>query len=149
MRWLFVGLLVSGALGVACGSRGPLDITGVDYSDKDASVSDAAPADASADAAPEDSGVDAGRDAGLLVNCAQCVAQKCGQQLFQCFQSTTCRSTLQCAVQNCLSGMGGFDTGCLLSKCGQNLQGFAQLLGVVTCVASNCGKDCLTVLGGM
>jgi hypothetical protein len=130
---------------MGCGSRGPLDITGnygFDSGESDASVQDTgAVADTGADVEPE-----AGRDAGPLVNCGQCVAQKCGQQFIQCFQSTDCRTTLQCAVQNCFQN-GGFDQTCLLNKCGSDLKGFAQLLGVVVCVASNCGQDCIGVLG--
>jgi hypothetical protein len=130
----------------ACGSRGPLDINGVDYK-PDSGVTDTGViiADTGADVQPETSD---GRDSGPLVNCGMCVTQKCGMQFLQCFQSTPCRTTLQCAIQNC-GGMNGFNAQCLLQKCGADLTGLAQLIAVVTCVASNCGQDCLGFLGGM
>lgn len=132
----------------ACGSRGPLDINGIDYDHPDTGVvtdGGVMMADTGPDVAPPG---DAGRE-GSLINCGTCIAQKCGAQLLACFQSMPCRGALQCAVQNCAGGMNGFDLQCMLSKCSMYLQGFAQLLPVATCVATNCGQDCLGALGGM
>lgn len=144
-RLLFLGVVL---LALGCGSRGPLDIDGRYYDERDSGIADGSTTDtggsdtgAVVDATPE-----AGRDAGPLVNCGQCVAQNCQSQFVACFTNTDCRNALQCAVQNCF-GNGGFDQSCLINKCAMDLKGFAQLLGVVTCVASKCGQDCIGVLG--
>lgn len=131
----------------ACGSRGPLDINGVDYK-PDSGIADAS-IDTGIDTGVDTGVVDAGRDGTSLVNCGQCVTQKCASQFLACFQSMACRDALQCAVMNCAGGMNGFDPQCLLQKCSKFLSGFGQLLPVVTCVTQNCGQDCLGVLGGM
>lgn len=147
----FIIVCVPFAVIAACGSRGPLDINGVDYAKPDTGmIPDTGIVDTGIVDTGIDTGVeDAGREGGSLVNCGQCVAQKCSMQFLQCFQSQPCRDALQCAVQNCAGGMNGFDPQCLFSKCSKYFQGFQQLLPVVTCVAQNCGPDCLGVLGGM
>jgi len=143
-RALFLPFVV---LATSCGSRGPLDIDGRYYDERDSGVADASVTDSSNDgSASVDAAAEAGRDAGPLVNCGQCVAQNCQSQFVACFTNTDCRNALQCAVQNCF-GNGGFDQSCLINKCAMDLKGFAQLLGVVTCVASKCGQDCIGVLG--
>ena len=145
-HFLFWVVGLSVLVTAACGARGPLDINGIDYDHKDSGVT------ADTGVMIADTGADVGREAGReggLVNCGQCIAQKCGAQLLMCVQSMPCRTLLQCAVTNCFGGMNGFDPQCLLNKCGGDLSAFAQLLTVITCVASNCGQDCVGVLGGM
>src|SRR5579885_3481138 len=87
---------------VACGARGPLDVEIVQETPADAAVEanvveagvDAADATDAADA-PDETGRP-GFDGGPLVNCGQCIAQSCGQQLLTCITSAACRTALQC-----------------------------------------------------
>ena len=144
---LFTGLVL-----VACGARGPLDITVIQE------VPDAARAarrwthrstwwtrrDAT-DASEEEA---AGRDAGALVNCGTCVAQSCGQQLLTCITSTACRTALQCVVTTCLTG-GTPDFTCINSCTMGDNTALAQLVGAFTCIIQTCGTQCTSILGGL
>jgi hypothetical protein len=149
MRRALFFLFPATVVALACGSRGPLDINGIDYDHPDSGVASDTGVMMMADTGPDVAPGDAGREGGSLINCGQCVATKCGAQLLACFQSMPCRGALQCAVQNCAGGMNGFDPQCMITKCSMYLQGFSQLLPVVTCVVTNCGQDCLGALGGM
>lgn len=137
-------VIAVGGLLVACGSRGPLDLS--PPAELDASTSDvAAPTvDAGADATE-----DAGRDAGALVNCGRCLVQECGSKITTCLQSTACRGTMQCVVQNCLAGGSqGLDPKCV-QQCSADMQGLAEALVVLQCVTARCGDSCLSLLGGL
>jgi predicted small lipoprotein YifL len=138
----------------ACGSRGPLDVVIEDQS-RDAGA-DGAAIDAALDAAPDGPG-DAsdgaseagppGMDGGLLA-CGTCVAQSCGQQLFACFQNTSCQQTLTCAAQKCLSG-GTPNLQCVLGCANGDQAALLQLYGVFMCITGTCGSQCVGVLGGL
>jgi predicted small lipoprotein YifL len=136
----------------ACGSRGPLDLD-VGAVDVDASATvDASDAnvDAIAVDAPEDQAVETGPDGNPLVNCGQCLAQMCGQQILACLTDTTCRTTLQCVAQMCLGGGGGgLDPQCALSCAGGDPGKLGGLLALFTCVTQKCGPDCTSALGGL
>jgi predicted small lipoprotein YifL len=145
---LWLAIFAGVSLG-ACGSRGPLDIEIVQGTADDAGV-DATPplADAADDVATVDAApVDAGHEASL-VDCGTCLAQQCGQQILKCVQATTCRTTLQCAVQQCFAA-GNTSPNCLLQCTNGNPAGLIPLIGIVTCVTNKCGADCTSVLGGL
>lgn len=130
----------------ACGSRGPLDDQpyGGDASTDVGQSTDGA-LDASTDSAPP---VDARADVNPVINCAQCLAQQCGQKIATCVQDTQCRAIMQCAAQKCLQG-GSLDPKCL-SDCAQgNIGGLATAFGAFQCVTSKCGDACLSLLGGL
>ena len=148
-RAFAVSLAVFAAVSVgACGSRGPLDIEIVGTS-ADAGLDAAVPlTDAADDVAPPDAApADAGHEASLI-DCGTCLAQQCGPQILKCVQSTTCRTTLQCAVQQCFAG-GNTSPACLLQCTDGNPAGLIPLIGIVTCVTNKCGADCTSVLGGL
>jgi predicted small lipoprotein YifL len=137
-------LLFSGALVAACGSRGPLDLSPVPV-DAGVDADAGEPADAATDA------VEAGpRDAGMLVNCGRCLVQECGQKITMCLQSTACRGTMQCVVQQCVAmgGSQGLDPKCV-QQCSADMQGLAEALVVLQCVTARCGDTCLPLLAGL
>jgi len=142
-----------GALAVAaCGSRGPLDLD-VGAIDVDASATVDA-SDANADVAisdaPADAPVETGPDGNPLVNCGQCLAQQCGQQILMCLTDTTCRTTLQCVAQMCLGGGGGgLNPQCALGCAGGDPGKLGGILALFTCVTQKCGADCTSALGGL
>jgi predicted small lipoprotein YifL len=144
MRRTIAVLVVALPLAAACGSRGPLDITGpYAYADSGADGT------VTTDAGTTDGGADGPSDSGQpIINCALCVGQQCNMQLLQCIQSTPCRTIMQCAVQKCLGMGGGFNVACL-AQCGTDFQALAQVLAVVTCVTGKCGEQCLGLLGMM
>lgn len=143
MRRPLAILLVALPLAAACGSRGPLDISGL-YETADSGADSM-----QADSGVADAGADTASDSGQpAINCALCVGQQCNQQLLQCLQSAPCRAILQCAVQKCLGMGGGFNPTCL-AQCGTDFQALAQVLSVVTCVTGKCGDQCLGLLGQM
>src|SRR5438067_6535433 len=89
----------------ACGSRGPLDIEVVDWengadggnvdgsSNLDGATNDGASNDSSSNSdAPKDSGLPP------LVNCGQCIATNCGQQIVACITNPACSQALQCVA---------------------------------------------------
>jgi hypothetical protein len=142
-------VLALGTTIAACGSRGPLDIEIIEAPsdggrdvvlvDADANAADAQDASHDvADARPEAS----------FVDCSACLAQRCGGPILVCLQNMACRTTFQCAVQNCATG-GSPDPACFF-QCGQSdPQGLSAALGVFTCVTGKCGPDCTSVLGGL
>lgn len=143
---LFTGLVL-----VACGARGPLDVTVIEEvptpeggATLDAPV-DVVDATDATDASEEEA---AGRDAGALVNCGTCVAQSCGQELLTCITSTACRTALQCVVTMCLTG-GTPDFTCINSCTNGDNTALAQLVGAFTCIIQTCGTQCTSVLGGL
>ena len=137
--------LVLPILIAACGSRGPLDDTAYGDASTDVGQKLDASVDAAADSPPPL--VDARADVPPIINCAQCVAQQCGQKIATCIQDTQCRSILQCAAQKCVQG--GLDPKCL-SDCAQgNIAGLAGAFGAFQCVTSKCGDSCLGLLGGL
>jgi hypothetical protein len=145
-------VLVTPALVAACGARGPLDVIIVveeqPEAGADVSPSEDAPA-SPIDSATDDAGpVGVGFDAAPLVNCGSCLAQHCGMQLYSCFASTTCRTTLQCAATKCLSG-GMPNPQCVLTCANGDTSSLTQLVGVFGCVLGNCGSQCTSVLGGL
>jgi len=155
-------------LATACGSRGPLDVDVIVIEAGAASVEpgqDAgvgagdtgspSGADASSDGAPGDGGREAGRfDSGFgpIVDCPVCIGQSCGTQLGACFQSPSCRTTLQCAFTSCVAGdgggAGGFDPACILRCANGDLVALQQIFAAFQCVTQSCGADCASVLGG-
>jgi hypothetical protein len=148
MRAIFLGLVAFIPL-AACGSRGPLDVEIVEATEADAAVVDAvvAPAvDASDAAQAHDAPIDAGHEA-TLVDCGQCLSQKCGAVFIECIQSAPCRATFQCVAQKCVSG-GTPDPSCI-TKCANDPKSIGTVLAVITCVTSKCGPDCTSVLGGL
>lgn len=153
-RGLFPATLIAG-LAVACGARGPLDITVIEVA-PDAEV-DAPATDASTDAADaqdateDEGGGPGGFDAGPIVNCGSCVAGSCGPQLLACIESTGCRDALQCVVTTCLSGGTPSITcieGCASSD-GGSASTLPELIGAFTCIVESCGSQCTSVLGGL
>ncbi|HEY6461845.1 MAG TPA: hypothetical protein VIY73_16885 [Polyangiaceae bacterium] len=157
-RRLAPAALVAGLL-VACGARGPLDITVIEQGPADADV-DAPGVDAGIDASETGTGdgsLDAadapdegapGFDGGPIVNCGSCVIQNCGSQLLTCIQSTTCRTALQCVVTTCLSG-GTPDPTCVLGCANGDATALGDLVGAFECVIGTCGAQCTSVLGGL
>jgi hypothetical protein len=147
---------VAGLL-VACGARGPLDITVVEETAEgggDAAVLEAGPdvVDASDGGeggdAPDDRVGPPGFDAGPIVNCGQCVVQSCGQQFLTCLTDTNCRTALQCVVTTCLSG-GTPDPTCVLGCANGDATTLADLVGAFECVIGTCGAQCTSVLGSL
>jgi hypothetical protein len=141
---------------VACGSRGPLDIDVIEYVNDASATVDGAGDDGAGDGANNGDGgasdgpVDVGPEGNPLVNCGQCIAQSCGQQVLTCITDTTCRTTLQCVVQMCLGGGGGgIDIQCALACGGGDPANLAGILSVFTCITSKCGADCASALGGL
>jgi hypothetical protein len=157
-RTACAALLGAPLLVVACGARGPLEIVvvqelpGLDAGADVSSSVDGQP-DASEDAtegAPQptpEAGGPPGFDAGGLLACGGCLAQNCSMQIQACITSQTCVATLQCVFTMCLSG-GTPDPTCILSKCGGPQVLMGPLVGVFTCIASNC-SGCLGALGGL
>ncbi len=139
---------------VACGSRGPLDIEVIEYNgDAGATVDgadlDGAGGDALNGDAKSDAVGDAGPDGNPLINCGQCVAQNCGQQVIACVTDPSCRTTLQCVIQMCLGGTGGVNVQCALMCGGGDIGKLGPILGVFTCITGKCGADCASALGGL
>lgn len=141
---------------LACGSRGPLDIevieiNGVDGATVDGAELDGATHDGSADSAPDvvsDGRADGGNP---LVNCGQCLAQSCGQQVLACITDTNCRGVLQCVAQMCLGGggTGGLNPQCALGCAGGDFTKLSGVIALFTCVTTKCGPDCASALGGL
>jgi hypothetical protein len=140
---------------VACGARGPLDITvveivegpegGVDVAvEAAADAAEAGDADSAADVAPETQGF----DGGPLVNCGSCVLQSCGTQLLSCIESTPCLTALQCVATTCLSG-GVPDPTCVEGCANGDATVLGDLLGAFACIVGTCGSQCTSVLGGL
>jgi hypothetical protein len=159
-RILPAALLAGPGLVVACGARGPLDITVIEEvaSDAEADVSpteagaDATDASGEADApgtpdAPPDRGPP-GFDGGPLFNCGSCIYQSCEQQVLTCLESTDCRNAIQCAVTTCLSG-GTPDPTCILGCANGDTTAIADLGSAFLCVEEQCGADCTSVLGSL
>jgi hypothetical protein len=145
-------VVVASAIMAACGARGPLEVVVEQEPDAGAIP---APNDAQArpvgTAAPE-AGVEGGGleggglDGGALLSCGTCLAQHCGMQLYACFASTTCRTTLECAATMCLSG-GMPSLGCVLGCANGDPASLTQLVGLLGCVTGNCGSQCTSLLG--
>jgi hypothetical protein len=159
-RTVCAALLAAPVLVAACGARGPLDVVVVEEppgTDAGAGADVSSPLDGqpAPEAAPEggpspsrDAAGPPGFDAGGLLACGGCLAQNCSMQIQACIGSTTCLSTATCAVTMCLSG-GAPNVGCILQQCADGgLASFADLVGLFTCVATNC-SGCLGALGGL
>jgi hypothetical protein len=155
-RTACAALLAAPLLAVACGARGPLDVVVIqELPEADAGagadVSSSVDAPGAPEAAPQpmpEAGGPPGFDAGGLLACGGCLAQNCSMQIQGCIGSTTCLSTATCALTNCLSG-GAPNVGCILQQCADGgFQSLGDLVGLFTCVASNC-SGCLGALGGL
>jgi hypothetical protein len=148
---LGVAACTAGVLAIAaCGSRGPLDLDVIEVA-ADASTAVDAGVDVAADTAADvhEASVDAAPEASL-VNCGQCVAQTCGQQILQCVTDTNCRTILQCVGQMCLGGGGGgLNPQCALGCAGGDFTKLGGVIGLFTCVTMSCGADCAGALGGL
>lgn len=153
LRRMVCTALVTAPLVVAgCGARGPLDVVVVEE------PLDSGAGAPSFDAPAEAPSIDAPRgapgpglpgfDAGGLLSCGTCLQQHCGTQLLMCIQSSTCLSTAQCVLSNCLSG-GMPDPICVTQKCADGgFQSFGDLIQVFTCIGTNC-PGCTSALGGL
>jgi hypothetical protein len=161
-RALFSAALAAPMLVVACGARGPLDVTEIIVQEEpDATVPLDAPADvpgeasdvashdvladAIIDAAPE---AMSGFDGGPIVNCGACIAQSCGQPLLTCLTATACRTALQCVLQMCLTG-GMPSLQCLGGCTGSDPTTQQQVLTVIGCIIGTCGSQCTGALSGL
>jgi hypothetical protein len=147
-------LVVAGTLGplaVACGARGPLDISGENNNNNsfvDASTLDGHGGDGAQGqdtSTPEDAAPDSPPNP---IQCATCVATKCGMQVQGCITSTSCRTILQCVIQKCVSMGKGSDPTCLAGCAGGDPSGVLQAVAVVECITMQCGPACLGVIPG-
>ena len=150
--------LVPGVLLVACGARGPLDITVIEEAPGDGG-SDGALVEASVDASDAGDGGESARDAeeqeaagfdgGPLVNCATCVGESCGQQLITCVTDTNCLNALQCVATTCIGSGGLPDPTCIETCTNGDSTALGDLIGAFTCILTSCGSSCTSVLGGL
>jgi hypothetical protein len=153
LRRAFPAALVVGFVFVACGARGPLDVTVIEIVEGPEGGADVA-LDAATDAmdagdAPTDAVAETqGFDGGPLVNCGTCVYQSCGTQLISCLTSTSCRTTLQCVVTTCISG-GVPDITCVTTCADGDATALGEVLGAFACIVQTCGTQCTSLLGGL
>ena len=162
VRLLVGASLIGAALVCACGSRGPLDVTIVEEAPAtDASVDARAEAghdasDGGGDAVSTDALVDALEaaadtsmpfDAGILPDCAICLAQSCGSQLLTCITSSGCTTALQCVASMCLTG-GTPNLQCFAGCTNGDQTTEMQLLGLLGCVIGSC-PGCTSALSGL
>jgi hypothetical protein len=136
---------------VACGARGPLDITVIEETAGDAAlVPDVAPeagdAGESSDAPPDRGGGFQLPDSGIIA-CGACVVQSCGPDLVTCLTSTDCRAALQCIATTCLSG-GTPDPTCI-AGCSTDPAALGEAITGLTCIVTSCGSQCTSVLSGL
>jgi hypothetical protein len=83
-------------------------------------------------------------DSGPIANCVTCADQSCNSQVNACYNNPACAGGVVCAVTSC----GGFSLGCVLSCFGGNFQAAIQAFAAFTCVATNCGQQCIGAIGG-
>jgi hypothetical protein len=144
-RTASAALLAAPTLVVACGARGPLDIVVVQ---EQGDAGEAAPDAPVGEPDVSLGGGPPGFDAGGLINCGECLVQKCGPQFLACIISTPCRTTLQCAATTCLAG-GMPDPLCVAQCANGDQQLLIQLGALFLCVSDGCGKQCTNALGGL
>ena len=145
--------LVTAFVLVACGARGPLDVTVIEVVEgpeggADVGVDAAADATDASEAATDSAPETQGFDAGPLVNCGTCVYQSCGTQLISCLTSTSCRTTLQCVVTMCISG-GVPDITCVTTCANGDATALGDVLGAFACIVQTCGTQCTSLLSGL
>jgi hypothetical protein len=146
-----------GALLVACGARGPLDVEVIDvYPDAGPTVDSSIDATDSASEAATDAGTDGQGDDGAdgtgnpVVDCVTCVGQMCGSDLVSCLTNTDCRADVQCIVQMCLTGgTGGVDFQCIGNCTSSDPAAGGQAITAFTCILTGCGAQCTSLLGGL
>jgi predicted small lipoprotein YifL len=138
----FIFNLFVGASLLACGSRGPLDLSDP-VLDASVEAGDAGVVDAKADAATEPS---PGQE---LLECGLCVTQKCGGKVTRCIQDPQCSQVLQCVLQKCV--LNGFNLQCV-TQCQDDPQGALKAFEIILCITSTCGDSCggaIPPLGGL
>jgi hypothetical protein len=140
---------------IACGARGPLDITVIEETPGDASV-DVVTADVAAEASEASDVADARPDRGTgipglpdsgIVACGACVVESCGQDLITCITSTDCRAALQCIATTCLAS-GTPDPSCI-AGCSTDPAALGQAITGLTCIITSCGSECTSVIAGL
>jgi hypothetical protein len=83
-------------------------------------------------------------DSGPIADCVQCAEQSCSSQVNACFNNSACAQGIVCAVTSC----GGFNLGCIFGCFGGDFGAAIQAFQVFSCLAQNCGQQCIGVITG-